>query len=706
MRTDPSPTGSGPEGSSPNESEPGRASLLLSFRLLLPAGSQLQAIGNAVPFRRATCLQRKKVAMAKKPDEKISDTNNNIGAPPKPYVVLARKYRPHTFDDLIGQAALVQTLRNAFTTGRIAQAYMLTGVRGTGKTTTARILARAFNYERDGITKPTIDMPELGRHCADIMDSRHPDVIEMDAASNTGVDDVREIIESARYKPLVARIKVFIIDEVHMLSKNAFNALLKTLEEPPEHVKFVFATTEIRKVPVTVLSRCQRFDLRRVEGAVLSNHFQKIVTAEGASAADDALTLIARAAEGSVRDGLSILDQAIAMGSGKVTALDVRAMLGLADRGRIFDLLEHVVGGRTAEALKGLHSLHHDGAEPSQVLADLSEAVHLVTRAKIAGAPAVGEDLSPDERTRATGMSAQLSIALLSRAWQMLLKGLEETQKSGNPLAAAEMVLIRLAYTADLPAPDEIIRALGNGGTNTAVRGAASTPLTTQQRAPLNSIAPARSNAVPSPSASKAPPPPWEEAQPVEPAAATAAGSEPPPVASIEDYGANASAAAPGTDAEYIDEDMAEAEADIGPALHVSSSVHERLNSFTDLVDLVGRKRDGLLKINLEENVSLVRFDAAQGAIDIHLLPKAPKELGNHLREKLQQWTGQRWMVALSPRPGDQPLGHVQRELAARELDSLMQHPAVDQVLKTFPGAKITSVKPTPRKKPDEKASG
>ena len=622
--------------------------------------------------------------------------------PAKPYVVLARKYRPRTFDDLIGQGALVQTLRNAFTTGRIAQAYMLTGVRGTGKTTTARILARALNYERDGIDKPTIDMPELGRHCADIMESRHPDVIEMDAASNTGVDDVREIIESARYKPLVARIKVFIIDEVHMLSKNAFNALLKTLEEPPEHVKFVFATTETRKVPVTVLSRCQRFDLRRVEGSVLSGHFRRIVTAEGASADDDALTLIARAAEGSVRDGLSILDQAIAMGSGKVTAGDVRAMLGLADRGRIFDLLEQVISGRTAKALTALHALHHDGAEPSQVLADLGEAVHLVTRAKIAGAPGAGEDLSPDERTRAVALAAQLSIALLSRAWQMLLKGLEETQKSGNPLAAAEMVLIRLAYTADLPAPDEIIRALGDGGAVAAKSDASAPPA--QSRATVNTATVAAPHKPAAPQ-SKGPPPPWEEAASVEPAAAAAAGSEPPPVASLEDYGADASGMT-GPDADDIDEDMAEAEAEIGPALHGSAPAPVRITSFVELVDLVGRKRDGLLKINLEENVSLVRFDAAQGAIDIHLLPKAPKELGNQLREKLQIWTGQRWMVALSPRPGEKPLGQVQRELAAVELDSLMQHPAVDQVLKAFPGAKISSVKPMPRKKSDEQASG
>ncbi len=266
--------------------------------------------------------------------------------------MLARKYRPATFDDLIGQDAMVTTLKNAFAADRIAQGYMLTGVRGVGKTTTARILSRALNYERDGVDKPTFDMPEFGRHCAEIMEGRHPDVLEMDAASNTGVDNMREIIESARYRPLVARYKVYLIDEVHMLSKGAFNALLKTLEEPPGHVKFIFATTEVRKVPVTVLSRCQRFDLRRVEVPVLAEHFRRIVAKEGGTAQDDALLLIARAAEGSVRDGLSLLDQALAMGSGAVATAQVRAMLGLADRGRIFDLLETLLGGDAGRALQ------------------------------------------------------------------------------------------------------------------------------------------------------------------------------------------------------------------------------------------------------------------------------------------------------------------------------------------------------------------
>ena len=311
------------------------------------------------------------------------------GEPPgkaSPYVVLARKYRPASFEGLIGQDAMVTTLKNAFATDRIAQGYMLTGVRGVGKTTTARILSRALNYEREGVDKPTFDMAEFGRHCAEIMEGRHPDVLEMDAASNTGVDNMREIIESARYKPLMARYKVYLIDEVHMLSKGAFNALLKTLEEPPGHVKFIFATTEVRKVPLTVLSRCQRFDLRRVEVPVLIEHFKKIVANEGGEAEDEALAVIARAAEGSVRDGLSLLDQALAMSAGTVELQRVRDMLGLADRGRIFDLLERLLAGATGEALATFAGLHRDGAEPGQILADLADAVHTTTRAKTLGA--------------------------------------------------------------------------------------------------------------------------------------------------------------------------------------------------------------------------------------------------------------------------------------------------------------------------------
>src|SRR5262245_49793720 len=331
--------------------------------------------------------------MAKKKAPAESGTSDGKAAPAAPYLVLARKYRPSSFAGLIGQDAMVRTLRNAFATDRIAQGYMLTGVRGVGKTTTARILSRALNYERQGIDEPTFDMPEFGRHCAEIMEGRHPDVLEMDAASNTGVDNIREIIESARYKPLLARYKVYLIDEVHMLSKGAFNALLKTLEEPPAHVKFIFATTEVRKVPLTVLSRCQRFDLRRVEAASLIDHFRTIVANEGGTAEDEALAAIARAAEGSVRDGLSLLDQALAMSAAKITLARVRDMLGLADRGRIFDLLEQLFAGATSTALGTFAGLHRDGAEPGQILADLAEAVHGTTRVKVLGTEGAGIDL-------------------------------------------------------------------------------------------------------------------------------------------------------------------------------------------------------------------------------------------------------------------------------------------------------------------------
>jgi DNA polymerase III subunit gamma/tau len=376
-----------------------------------------------------------------------------------PYLVLARKYRPHRFEDLIGQDAMVRTLRNAFATGRIAQAYMLTGVRGVGKTTTARILARALNYAKAGeAAGPTLDLAEEGEHCRAIMEGRHMDVMEMDAASHTGIDDIREITDAIRYKPAYARYKVFIIDEVHMLSKAAFNGLLKTLEEPPEHVKFIFATTEIRKVPVTVLSRCQRFDLRRVDADKLSVHFAEIAAREGRSIEDEALALVARAAEGSVRDGLSLLDTAFAYGGETITAADVRAMLGLGDRARIYDLLEAALRGAPAQALDELAALHADGAEPERVIQDLAEAVHIASRVAATGdggSPA----LSETERERA-GALAELGVAKLARAWQMLLKGLEEVARAPNALAAAEMVLIRLSYAADMPPPDKLVRAL------------------------------------------------------------------------------------------------------------------------------------------------------------------------------------------------------------------------------------------------------
>src|SRR5215475_12484014 len=386
------------------------------------------------------------------------------------YRVLARKYRPTSFDDLIGQDAMVRTISNAFETGRIPQAWMLTGVRGVGKTTTARILARALNYELpDGsITGPTIKMPLLGVHCQAIMDSRHMDVIEMDAASHNGVEDMRQINEAIRYAPVSARTKVYILDEVHMVTPQGFNAMLKTLEEPPAHAKFIFATTEIRKVPVTVLSRCQRFDLRRVDAALLVKHLTGIAKQEAITVEPEALALIARAAEGSVRDSLSLFDQAIAHAAGPVRAEDVRSMLGLADRVRVVDLFESLMKGDIAAALRELRDQYDIGADPSVVLSDLAEFTHFVTRVKVV--PAVSEDvsLSEAERTRGRAFAAQLSMRVLSRAWQMLLKGIAEVQASGRPVAAAEMVLVRIAYAADLPTPDEVVRSLGENESNFA----------------------------------------------------------------------------------------------------------------------------------------------------------------------------------------------------------------------------------------------
>ena len=374
------------------------------------------------------------------------------------HAALARKYRPQVFAELIGQDPLVRTLRNAFASGRIAQAYMLTGVRGVGKTTTARLVARALNYEGPSGEGATIDIEQEGVHCRAILEGRHLDVIEMDAASHTGIDDIRDLIDSAHYKPNSARYKVYIIDEVHMLSKQAFNGLLKTLEEPPEHVKFIFATTEVRKVPVTVLSRCQRFDLKRIEVATLTGHLARIAKEEGTEAEPAALSLIARAGEGSVRDALSILDRAIAFGSGRIEAGTIRELLGLADRGRIFDLLETVLKGDAGGALTALDQLNRDGAEPGQVITDLADAVHAVTVAKAAGPGSIDPAAGEAERGRIEDLAGRLSMPVLARAWQMLLKGHDEVRSSPRPLAAADMVLIRLAYVGDLPPPGDVAR--------------------------------------------------------------------------------------------------------------------------------------------------------------------------------------------------------------------------------------------------------
>jgi DNA polymerase-3 subunit gamma/tau len=380
------------------------------------------------------------------------------------YRVLARKYRPQTFAEVIGQEAMVRTLTNAIAVGRIAHAFILTGVRGVGKTSTARIIARALNcVGTDGSGGPTAAPCGTCVHCTSIAEDRHVDVMEMDAASRTGVDDIRELTDGMRYRPVSARFKIYIIDEVHMLSKNAFNALLKTLEEPPPDVKFVFATTEIHKVPVTVLSRCQRFSLRRVPVEMLAEHYRRIAEAEGIAIEPAALGLIARAADGSVRDGLSLLDQAIALSDGPIAEASVRDMLGIADRGLVFDLFETVMKGDAAGALRLLDGLHQGGADPLMVLQDLAELTHFVTRLKVVPDAGVGDPAAEGDRARAQPLADKLGMPVLARAWQMLLKGIEEAQEAYSPAQAAEMVLVRLAYVAELPAPADLVRSLSGG---------------------------------------------------------------------------------------------------------------------------------------------------------------------------------------------------------------------------------------------------
>jgi DNA polymerase-3 subunit gamma/tau len=573
-------------------------------------------------------------------------------AQPAEYQVLARKYRPQTFDDLVGQEAMVRTLRNAFATGRIAHAFILTGVRGIGKTTTARILARALNYEADGVDGPTIDMPGPGVHCPSIMESRHQDVLEMDAASRTGIDDIREIIESVRYAPTSARYKVYIIDEVHMLSKAAFNGLLKTLEEPPAHVKFIFATTEIRKVPVTVLSRCQRFDLRRLDADAMSQHLSNIAGKEGVSIDDGALALIGRAAEGSVRDGLSLLDQAIAhTGDGAaegeaVSAEGVRAMLGLADRGRVFDLYEHVMKGDVAAALSELTAQYQDGADPAVVISDMAELTHWLTRLKLVESAADDKTVSDMDRTRGLEMVAKLPVKTLARTWQMLLKGLAEVERAPWPLAAAEMVLVRLAYAADLPTPDELIKKLqaspapaggtqggpqsaprgGQGGSNAAMAGGA---------------------------------------------AGGTAGSPVRMAPSAPSSGPAMSQAAPQT----------------------APSPRFQLQRFEDVVALVEQKRDVMLQNALENDVQLVNF--APGRIELAVI-KGNSDLIQELSRKLSSWTNERWFVTQARKdatPVQPTIGDTKRAAREAELAAIKQEPLVKAALEIFPGADILEIR-------------
>ena len=591
----------------------------------------------------------------------------DLGGPPQAgqhYRVLARKYRPSSFDDLIGQEAVVRTVSNAFETGRIPQAWILTGVRGVGKTTTARILARALNYELpDGSVKgPTIHMPVPGVHCQAIMESRHMDVLEMDAASHTGVDDVRQINDSVRYAPASARYKVYIIDEVHMLSTAAFNAFLKTLEEPPEHAKFVFATTEIRKVPVTVLSRCQRFDLRRVDADVLMAHLANIAARENVEAEPEALGIIARAAEGSVRDSLSLFDQAIAHAAGLVRADAVRQMLGLADRTRVIDLFDSLVRGDIAGAFKEFREQYDTGADPIVVLSDLAEFVNFVTRVKIVPATADNLAFGETERRRARDFATKISMRVLSRMWQMLLKGITEAQGATRPAAAAEMVLVRIAYVADMPTPDEAIRMLEqNGGAAPVIAGSA------MPRGAQGS-------------------------------GSSLSGSSTPSVSSMQSSPARATSVP-----------RASAEASARPQMIAPASGAQpaaaalRIASFPELVALAGEKRDLLTKSALEADVRLVRIE--DGRLEVTLERSAARTLINDLSRKLEQWTGRRWTVIVSNEAG-QPTLRSQNEMQKNERERAAESdPRVKEVLARFPGAKVVEVRKLAPEPPESDAS-
>ncbi|NIY94882.1 DNA polymerase III subunit gamma/tau [Salipiger sp. HF18] len=556
------------------------------------------------------------------------------------YQVLARKYRPETFADLVGQDAMVRTLKNAFKAGRIAQAFIMTGIRGTGKTTTARIIAKGMNcIGPDGEGGPTTEPCGVCEHCKAIMEGRHVDVMEMDAASNTGVGDIREIIDSVHYRAASARYKIYIIDEVHMLSTSAFNALLKTLEEPPAHVKFIFATTEIRKVPVTVLSRCQRFDLRRIEPEVMIALLRKIAASESAEITDDALALITRAAEGSARDATSLLDQAISHGAGETTAEQVRAMLGLADRGRVMDLFEKIMRGDAPGALTELSEQYADGADPLAVLRDLAELTHWVSVVKITPEAAEDPTISPDERARGQALSANLGMRALTRMWQMLLKALDEVAQAPNAMMAAEMAVIRLTHVAELPSPEELIRRLqdtppppppgpggGGGGYAQAPGGAATQAMGHPQQ----------THPGPGPSG---------------------------PVAS---------------------------QGNTVLALAADGAL-ARFPSFEHVIELIRANRDGLLLAQVERHVRLAAYQP--GRIEFTPTDNAPADLAQKLGSALQRWTGNRWGVSVvngCETPTVYEKNHA-AELAMKAEATV--HPLVQAAIAAFPSAEIVEIR-------------
>jgi DNA polymerase-3 subunit gamma/tau len=549
------------------------------------------------------------------------------------YKVLARKYRPETFADLVGQEAMVRTLRNAFAADRIAQAFILTGIRGTGKTTTARIVAKGLNCTGpDGTGGPTTDPCGQCDACRAIAEGAHVDVMEMDAASRTGVGDIREIIDSVHYRAASARYKVYIIDEVHMLSTAAFNALLKTLEEPPAHVKFIFATTEIRKVPVTVLSRCQRFDLRRIEPEVMLTLLRKIAVAEDAQISDDALALITRAAEGSARDATSLLDQAISHGAGDTGVDQVRAMLGLADRGRVMDLFEMILRGDAAGALAELSGQYAAGADPMAVLRDLAEISHWISLVKIS--PEVAEDptVPPAERARGLDLSQRLPMRVLSRMWQMLLKAIEEVALAPNAMMAAEMAVIRLTHVADLPDPETLIRQLQ----------AAPRPATPAGGAPGGG---------------------GYSAGPTGGSALHAASSAPMRGPMLS-----------------------------GGAQPVVAQSHSLVfATFAQIVDYIRERRDMKLLMEVETCLRLVKY--APGRIEFEPTEGASPDLASRLSQRLQGWTGTRWVVSVVSSGGSPTIAEDRdRETTLAHAEVLLD-PLVMAVMLAFPGTKISEIR-------------
>ncbi|MCC1492235.1 DNA polymerase III subunit gamma/tau [Cognatishimia sp. F0-27] len=563
------------------------------------------------------------------------------------YQVLARKYRPETFADLVGQDAMVRTLRNAFAADRIAQAFIMTGIRGTGKTTTARIIAKGMNcIGPDGTGGPTTDPCGACEHCVAIMEGRHVDVMEMDAASRTGVGDIREIIDSVHYRAASARYKIYIIDEVHMLSTSAFNALLKTLEEPPAHVKFIFATTEIRKVPVTVLSRCQRFDLRRIEPEEMIAMLRRIATSEGAEISDDALALITRAAEGSARDATSLLDQAISHGAGETSADQVRAMLGLADRGRVMDLFEKIMRGDAAGALTELSTQYADGADPLAVLRDLAELTHWISVVKITPEAAEDPTVSPDERVRGQAFGDSLGMRSLSRMWQMVLKAIEEVSAAPNAMMAAEMAVIRLTHVAELPSPEDLVRKLAEtpappGGTPPATTGA---------------------GAASGPRGAQTP-----SGAPVATQAPGGFGAQTPTSASAPHGGAATAPAA------ALEQALA------------------RYPSFEHVVELIRANRDVRLLVEVEGGVRLSSYQP--GRIAFTPTETAAPDLAQRLGSALQRWTGNRWAVSVVNDATSETIAE-KRDAAKLALEAEAKaHPLVKAALEAFPKAKVVEIR-------------